>query len=119
MRRRPDLPAPMEMGPASLPTPLAPVAMTGVPAPMLTPEEYPQGAIAPGARAGIRSRQEADPAHGAFTTVLAVPRSGLPWGLYASSGSVRAEAFAGSIHVEPVIPACDSVAWRLFHRICQ
>ena len=49
----------MQMGPALLPTPLAPVAITGVSLRLTPKGRY--GAMSPGARAGTRFRQAADP----------------------------------------------------------
>ena len=80
----------VQMGPALLPTPLAPVAITGVSL-RWVPERTCRSYVA------RRSRRHPVPSGGrsgasTFPPGLAVPRSGIPWGPCASSESGPAEA---------------------------
>ena len=105
------------MGPALLPTPLAPVAFAGV-SPSREPRKARSKAVSPGARAGIRFRQAARRMQSTFPAGLAVPRPEFPWGLSASSGRSPAEtAPLPSTPSRKFRPAGGGPAAALFRRL--
>ena len=113
MRRNDEKnPPDVQMGPALLLTPLAPVAFTGVSPSAL---ERTSGYIA------RRSRRHPVPSGGwsgagTFPPVLAVPRSVGPWGPCASTVFSLAEASPHPSTPSRTFPASGNVPSRLFRK---